>query len=251
MPKLLKHFIEPPRACVYLPEQTAQLENKVMLDVSPEQFGEMLLRGWRRFGPFYFRPSCKACQACLSLRIPVDKFEPSATQRRAWKRIEQLRIQIGPPQVTDERLALYHRWHRFREKLRGWPESKLEREEYQLEFAFPHPAAREITYHDDHAPGGSRLIGVGLCDETPVGWSAIYFFYDPEYARWSPGVLNILFQILQVRTRGLSHLYLGYWVEGCPSMRYKSTFRPYEILQGRPEAYETPLWQPALGVTPP
>ncbi len=251
MPRLLKHFVEPPRPCVYLPEQIAQLENKVMLDVSAQQFGEMLIRGWRRFGPFYFRPACRACHACISLRLPVEKFTPSATQRRTQRRLEQLRIQIGTPQVTEERLELYHRWHGFREELRGWSESKLDPEGYRIEFAFPHPTAREITYHDDHAPGGSRLIGVGLCDETPVGWSAIYFYYDPEYARWSPGVLNVLFQIQHARALGLPHLYLGYYVEGCASMRYKSTFRPHEILQGRPEPHEIPEWTPAVGVTPP
>ena len=73
MPRLLKHFVEPARSCVYLPEQSAQLETKVMLDVTAAQFGQMLVRGWRRFGPFYFRPACRACNACLSIRLPVDR----------------------------------------------------------------------------------------------------------------------------------------------------------------------------------
>jgi arginine-tRNA-protein transferase len=183
VPRLLKHFTEPPRDCVYLPGQIAQLETRVMLDVSAEQFGDMLSRGWRRFGPFYFRPACQACQACLSIRIPVAHFVPSTTQRRTLRRLEHITVEINPPRVDEARLALYHQWHGFREELRGWAESKLDRESYQIEFAFPHPAAREITYYDRDAPGGPRLIGVGLCDETPAGWSAIYFYYDPAYAR--------------------------------------------------------------------
>ncbi|MCU0657496.1 MAG: arginyltransferase [Polyangiaceae bacterium] len=250
MPRLLKHFIEPPRPCVYLPEQSAQLENKVMLDVSSAQFGEMLVRGWRRFGPFYFRPACKACGACLSLRIPVEKFRPSSTQRRVQRRLDRLRIEIQPPAVSPERLALYHRWHGFREDARGWAESQLDEESYRIEFAFPHPSAREIAYYDDQAPGGPRLVGVGLCDETPRGWSAIYFYYDPEYASWSPGVMNVLFQIQHTRALGLPHLYLGYLVVGCASMQYKASFRPHEVLRGRPEAAELPSWEP-VGVTSP
>ncbi len=242
MPRLLKQFVEPPRACVYLPEQTAQLENKVMLDVSAAHFGQMLVRGWRRFGPFYFRPACKACGACLSVRLPVDRFVASTTQRRTHKRLEKLRVEVGVPQVTPERLALYHRWHGFREDARGWAASELDEESYGLEFAFPHPAAREITYYDDEAPGGPRLIGVGLSDITPVGVSAIYFYYDPEYARWSPGVMNVLCQLDLARAHGLPHVYLGYYVEGCASMRYKSTFRPHEILAGRPADGEEPGW---------
>ncbi|RYE92616.1 MAG: arginyltransferase [Myxococcales bacterium] len=253
MPRLLKHFIEPARTCVYLPEQFAQLESKIMLDVSAAQFAAMLVRGWRRFGPFYFRPACKGCGACLSIRLPVDAFTPSTTQRRAQKRLERLRVEVGVPRVDPERLALYHRWHGFREDARGWATSQLDEESYALEFAFPHPTAREMAYYDDEAPGGPRLVGVGLCDETPIGWSAIYFYYDPEYARWSPGVMNVLCQIELARQRGLPHVYLGYYVEGCASMLYKSTFRPHEILSGRPGDREEPEWALTplpVGVTP-
>ena len=28
----------------------------------------------------------------------------------------------------------------------------------------------------------------------------------------------------------LPHLYLGFWIEGCRAMEYKSNFRPSEIL---------------------
>lgn len=251
MPRLLKHFVEPPRPCVYLPDQIAQLENKVMLDVSAPQFGAMMTRGWRRFGPFYFRPACAACDACRSIRIPVDRFEPSATQRRAQKRLARLRVTVQTPSVTPERLALYRRWHGFREDARGWSPSRMDSETYAIEFAFPHPSAREVAYYDDEAPGGPRLIGVGLCDETPFGWSAIYFYYDPEYARWSPGVMNVLFQIQHARERGLPYVYLGYYVEGCASMRYKATFRPHEFIQGRPPEGRDPVWQqPAGGCDP-
>jgi leucyl-tRNA---protein transferase len=252
MPRVLKHFIEPPRSCTYLPEQIAQLENRVMLDVSAAQFAAMMVRGWRRFGPFYFRPACKRCERCESIRVPVDRFSPSDTQRRAFKRLQKLRVTVGRPQVDAERLALYHHWHSFREERRGWAASELDEETYRVEFAFPHPCAREITYHDDEAPGGPRLVGVGLCDETPLGLSAIYFYYDPEYARWSPGVMNVLCQIDLARRLGLPHLYLGYFVEGCASMLYKSTFRPHEVLQGRPTPGEPAVWLPAsVGVTPP
>jgi arginine-tRNA-protein transferase len=246
MVRVLNHFIEPPRSCVYLPGETAQLENRVMLDVSAEEFGMMLSRGWRRFGPFYFRPACRACQSCVSIRLPTDEFTPSATQKRAIKRLEKLRIEVAPPSVDEARLSLYHRWHAFREQERGWDASALDAESYGIEFAFPHPAAREVAYYDDAAPGGPRLIGVGLCDETPIGWSAIYFYYDPEYARWSPGVMNVVFQVAHARSLGLPHVYLGFKVEGCASMDYKGNFRPHEVLIGRPGPREAPTWVPAL-----
>jgi leucyl-tRNA---protein transferase len=44
------------------------------------------------------------------------------------------------------------------------------------------------------------------------------------------------------RQRGIPNVYLGYRVLGCPSMRYKGTFRPHELLLGRPGPEEEPRW---------
>jgi arginine-tRNA-protein transferase len=44
------------------------------------------------------------------------------------------------------------------------------------------------------------------------------------------------------RERGIPHVYLGYRVLGCASMRYKATFRPHELLLGRPAPDEEPRW---------
>jgi arginine-tRNA-protein transferase len=147
------------------------------------------------------------------------------------------------PQVDAERLDLYRRWHGMREGTRGWSPSALDEESYFTQFAFPHPCAREVTYWDDDAGPEPRLIGVGLCDETPRGWSAIYFFYDPAYADRSLGTFNILFQIDHARRRGIPHVYLGYRVAGCVSLKYKGSFRPHEVLVGRPAFHEEPCWE--------
>jgi arginyl-tRNA--protein-N-Asp/Glu arginylyltransferase len=77
---------------------------------------------------------------------------------------------------------------------------------------------------------------------TPRAWSAIYFFYDPAVARLSPGVANVMLCLALARQRGIPHVYLGYRVLGCPSMRYKATFRPHELLRGRPGPDEEPRW---------
>ena len=101
---------------------------------------------------------------------------------------------------------------------------------------------REIAYYDDSAGPRPRLVGVGICDETPSAWSAVYFYYDPDYAAQSPGVAHVLFQMKLAASRGLAHVYLGYFVTGCPSMRYKARFRPNERLVGWPAPGEEPRW---------
>jgi arginyl-tRNA--protein-N-Asp/Glu arginylyltransferase len=245
MARLLHQFVEPARPCSYLGEPLASLEYRVMVDVGPTELDGLLQRGWRRFGPAYFRPRCSPCAECVSLRLPVAEFAPSRGQRRVLRGGAQLRMEVGPVRIDEQRLDLYARWHATREQVRGWEPSPLDHEEYASQFGFPHPCAREIAYYDDSPAVGTtapRLVGLGLCDETARAWSAIYFFHDPEYARYSPGVLHVLSLIRLTRDQGKDHLYLGFRINGCASMRYKALFRPHELLQGRPGPDEEPRW---------
>jgi len=56
----------------------------------------------------------------------------------------------------------------------------------------------------------------------------------------------VVAQIEIARARGIPHVYLGYKVEECRSLQYKSRFRPHELLEGRPT-----LEQPARWIRPP
>ncbi|RKH35725.1 arginyltransferase [Corallococcus sicarius] len=246
MAVLLAHEIESPRPCSYLPGREASLETLVMRNVSPQEYEHLLVRGWRRFGPQYFRPACASCHECVSLRVPVEGFQPNRSQRRARAACAHLRVEVGPPRVDEERLALYRAWHADRETTREWDASELGAREYSLQFAFPHPSAREVAWYDDSDPAaGPKLVGLGICDEMPQAWSAVYFFYDPACARLSLGKASVLFQVELARERGIPYVYLGYRVLACDSLRYKAGFRPHELLEGRPALDELPRWRPA------
>jgi len=234
----LEHFVSNEFPCEYLPGERAALEFRALMGLSPAELDALLARGWRRFGLTVYRPACRACAECVSLRIDVQSFEPSRSQRRARNRCAHLAVHVGPPLVNEERLALYARWHAGRERMRGWEPSPLDAPTYAEQFAFADACAREVLYRD-----GERLVGVGICDETDSAYSAVYFFHDPAYARFSLGVNHVLTLIERARAEGKRHVYLGYRVRGCFSMRYKSGFLPHELLQGRPEAEETPRWR--------
>src|SRR5579883_3123825 len=248
---LLERVVEKPHSCAYLPAERASLELRVMLDVGGDEMDRLLERGWRRFGPVYFRPACAACSECVSLRIVAARFGASKSQRRAARACAGLKREVGRPRVDAERLALYAKWHASREAARGWAPNPQTRERYELEFAFPHPCAREAAYYDE----AGRLVGVGLFDETPAALSAAFFFHDPDCARLSLGTANVMALVTDARAAGRSYVYLGYRVAGCASLRYKSSFRPHEVLAGRPDFHERALWHErpessAGGVTP-
>jgi arginine-tRNA-protein transferase len=242
MARLLQQLVEAPRPCSYLAERRAALAHRIQVGVDPVELDAMLERGWRRFGPDYFRPACPACSDCVPTRIHVPSFAPSRSQRRARNRSASLRVMVGPPEVTHDRLALYHAWHAEREIAREWTHGKLDSRDYFYQFAFPHPSAREVAYYDDT---DGRLVAVGICDETPRAWSAIYCFYDPTYARLSPGVNNVLTLVAIARAQSKPYVYLGYRVSDCPSLCYKAAYRPQETLVGWPEEAEAPLWVPS------
>jgi arginyl-tRNA--protein-N-Asp/Glu arginylyltransferase len=225
---VLEQFREKPRECAYLPAERAELDVRVMLDVTPEELEGLLARGWRRFGPIYFRPGCARCSECVSLRVLAERFTPSKSQRRAERAAGRLRRVVGVPEVDDARIDLYARWHAGREETRGWDANPQTRERYGLEFAFPHPSAREAAFYDDAA--GGRLVGIGLFDATPHALSAAFFYYDPDYASFSLGTANVLSLIADAQVAGLPHVYLGYRVLACASLTYKSSFRPHELL---------------------
>ena len=232
---------EDPHRCPYLPDEQASLEIRLAVDVTSPEFGDMLARGWRRFGPSYFRPACTACSACVPTRIRVEAFHASKSQKRARQQSSGLIRLTGLPIFDDERLELYARWHRNREAHRGWDAMPITADEYTLEFAFPHPSVREVTFRDPRQ--ANRLVGVGIVDEVPNALSAVYFFWDPDHAPPSLGTAHVVRLVDDAQARGLAHVYLGYRVDGCPSLAYKSRFGPQEALEGWPEVDEPPIWR--------
>jgi len=236
--RLLQHRISGP--CPYLPGLESSTETVLMTGLRADDLDRLLERGWRRFGPVIFRPVCGGCGECVSVRVPVESFAPSANLKRVQRRAAGLRLEVGIPIVDHQRLRLYRRWHADRERERGWGPDGIEADSYAMQFCFRHAAAREFTYWD-----GDELVGVGIMDKTPFALSAVYCYHDPARASLSIGTYNILRAVEYAKEKGLRHVYLGYRVEGCASLRYKGRFRPQERLAGRVPDGAEPRWEPA------
>ena len=94
----------------------------------------------------------------------------------------------------------------------------------------------------DGRPG--RLVGACLTDKQSDGLSMIYSFYDTgENARPGLGSFIILDHITRAGAADLPHVYLGYWIEGCDRMNYKTRFKPAEVLRAG-------LWEAFLDKKP-
>jgi len=220
-------FTVPPSTCGYLPDRKWSLTYEIVARLSAVEYQERLKAGWRRFGFSLFHPTCPACQMCLSLRVPVDTFKPDRSQRRALAANDgEVKLVIGLPEVSEAKLDLYDRFHRFQSDHVGWPEHGPKDEaDYADSFVDNPFVTQEWCYYL-----GKKLVGVGYVDRVPEGLSAIYFFHDPDERHRSLGTFNVLSVIRAAAQWKLPHVYLGYFVEGCRSLEYKARFRPNEVL---------------------
>jgi leucyl-tRNA---protein transferase len=195
--------------------------------MSRNEYMEYLLAGWRRFGYTLFRQNCSGRNACRSLRVDAARVRLDRSQRRTRKANEGvIRLRVGDPEVTPLKVALVDRFHSDRSLKRGWslPEPG-DAADFARRFVLnPFPTQEWCYFLDD------VLVGIGYVDELVGGLSAIYFARDPTYRDLSLGTWNALCLLDRARALGLPHVYLGYYVEGCPSLQYKARFRPNQKL---------------------
>lgn len=219
-------FIATPSRCGYLPQQTWRLEYEQVAVLSPAEYMERMLQGWRRFGEMLFRPRCPRCTACQPIRVDVGRFRPNRSQRRVRKANEGVvELQIGTPSVSAAKLDLFDRFHAYQAQSKCWPvHAPKDAGDYAQSFVDNPFPTQEWCYYLD-----GRLVGVGYVDDLPGGLSAIYFYHDPEERQRSLGTWNVLSILETARQRNVPHLYLGYYVAGCRSMAYKASFAPNQV----------------------
>src|SRR5262245_25468611 len=127
----LIRFRTPPYTCSYLPSEIASLEYRILGGVTASSYQDLLRRGWRRFGEDFFRPACRLCAKCRSLRVNVEEFRPSRSQRRALRHNSQVRVVVQTPTVTTDHLQLYNAYHEDMHRRRGWRWQTMTEESYQ------------------------------------------------------------------------------------------------------------------------
>ncbi|KMO10923.1 arginyltransferase [Methylobacterium indicum] len=228
-------YLTAPSPCPYLPGQQERKVFTHLVGRRARDLNEILTQGgFRRSQTIAYRPACETCRACISVRVVVDDFRPSDSQRRVLKRSRDLVGQVQPNRPASEQYALFRRYLDARHGDGGMVDMTVL--DYAMMIEDSHVDTHLVVYRKrgpDTAINGRGVggpVAVCLTDVLSDGLSMVYSFYDPLEAERSLGTYMILDHIERARSLGLPYLYLGYWVEGSRKMQYKAKFTPQERL---------------------
>ena len=234
---VLKEFLQNDK-CSYLDGFEQKTHYKIIDKCADDRCQDFIERGFRRFGKMFFRPICENCNECQSIKINVKKFEFSKSQRRVLRKAEHLKSVIQKPTLTKEHLKLFEKYHQHMKIEKGWPHATTTAKNYYNSFVVgAENYGYEVLYFDEE-----KLIGVDLIDILPNGVSSIYFYYDPDYKKYALGKLSMYLQIKFAKKTKKEWVYMGYYVKDCSSLSYKTHYKPYLTLKGRPNEEDEFSW---------
>lgn len=228
-------FLTAPGVCPYVAgRQERKVFTHLVGEKAPELNDVLTQGGFRRSQNIAYRPACEGCQACISVRIPVDLFQPTSSQRRVAKANCDLKKITYRAEPTTEQYSIFRAYLDSRHNGGGMSEMSVLDYAMMIEDSHVNTQITEYrksssTFHPMLRRDGD-LIAVVLSDILGDGLSMVYSFYEPEEHRRSLGTFMILDHINRARSMGLPYVYLGYWVNGSQKMDYKVNFRPIELL---------------------
>ena len=220
----LRFFTTAPHICSYIEGREAiTLFADPEAEMTAHTYSQLSDMGFRRSGHYVYRPQCSGCQSCISVRVPVHSFLAKRNQKRAWARNQDLTVNAVAAEWNEQHYALYARYisARHRDGDMYPPTPRQYREFLTSEWA-------NTIFLEFRR--GDRLLALAVTDLLANGLSAVYTFYDPLETYRSLGTFAILWQINEAKRRQLPYLFLGYWVRQAERMRYKTQFRPLELL---------------------
>ena len=221
--QVMTFFRSGPMPCPYL---SGRVEQQLFAELSGagalEAFDVLSQGGFRRSHHIIYKPACAGCNACVPVRIPVERFQRSRAWRRVLNRNADLTATDVGTRITEEQYDLFQAYTNRRH---GDGEmAKMSRRDYAA-MVLSSPVDTVLVEY--RKPDGT-LTAVCLMDRLAGGLSAVYSYFEPGEERRSLGSYVILWMIEEAKRLELEHVYLGYWVAGSPKMDYKIRFQPIE-----------------------
>jgi arginine-tRNA-protein transferase len=159
------------------------------------------------------------------VRILCNDFRARRTDKRNLKTNEDLQVDFQQARYSEEYFALYCKYLNARH-----PNGGMDNPDPEDFSRFLLNPWGETMFVEVRLKG--EVIAVAVTDATSDGLSAVYTFFDPDCDKRALGKFCILQQIELCKAMAYPYLYLGYWVDGCQKMQYKTDFHPQEHFDG-------------------
>ena len=230
--KFPRFFVTAPSPCPYV---AGRFERKVFTELkvgdAPEMNEALARIGFRRSQNIVYRPSCDTCNACVSVRVAATAFMPSVSQKRLLRRHADLDVRACEPWSTQEQFDLLQDYVGARHSSGGM--ARMDAYDFADMVEQTPVDTVVVEYREPPSADGrpGRLVGACLTDKQSDGLSMVYSFFAPDLAeRRGLGTYIILDHVVRAGHAGLPYVYLGYWIDGCDRMEYKTRFKPVELL---------------------
>lgn len=208
--------------------------------VPPELMDQLWAAGWRHFGEMFFRYSSTVNadqeQTITPLRLDLQAFQISKSQRRVMRRNADLRCEFAPARLSDEARAMFQRHkNRFKDNV---PDDLAN-------FLSATPATCPSPCLECQVYEGDSLIALSFLDLGSQATSAVYGMFEPEHSWRSLGLFTMLSEIQFSLERGCRYYYPGYATVEPSAYDYKKRFSGLEILN-----WATGEWEKAAPRAP-
>ena len=217
-------FLSQEHPCGYLDDKKAQsLFVHPGYPVTSSIYAQLIEQGFRRSGDEVYAPHCPHCSSCISVRLPVKKFKPSRSQRRCLNKNTATQVIVKPAVFEQAHYDMYLRYQAVRHSDSSM--ATVSPDEYLSFLGSSWCNTRFVEFSINN-----ELAGVAVIDQFEKAWSAVYTFFEPKFNDYSLGVYAVLWQIEQVVRQQKEFLYLGFWIQACKKMAYKSDYQPLQLL---------------------
>ena len=221
-------YVTAPQKCPYI---KGKVERKLFTALygrnSVKLNDDLSLQGFRRSQKVLYRPLCSNCSACLSIRVKVNEFQNSKSQKRVISKNKGIERIEKKPEATDEQYQIFKKYLNHRHLNGGM--SDMDALEFSSMIEETNVDSQIFEYWKIINSEKKELVAVCLTDTNNDGLSMVYSFYDPQYNTNSLGKFMILDHISLTKSRNLNYLYLGYWIRQNSKMGYKSNYFPAEV----------------------
>lgn len=217
-----------PLPCSYYPDRESQYilfylleRGDKLLEKNNILASHLSEHGFRRNNSMFYKPNCKGCQDCQSLRVDVNAFDYSKRFKRVLNKNKDISLEVKPAISTDEHFDLYTRYQESRHDEGVMLYEDIDKYHQCL-------VATSMSTHLLEFRLDKQLIAVAITDFFKDGLSAVYTYFEPTLSKRSLGTLAILKQLEICQNMEKPWLYLGYWINDHPKMDYKKQFVPFQ-----------------------